>query len=279
MSDKFKAVWVSYSSISDFKKCPRAYYLKNIYKNPKTGKKIELVAPPLALGSVVHDVLEPLAKLEPHTRFESDLTKKFEAEFLKYKGIRGGFESDDEFEYYRQKGLRMINNVIANKSILENPTYNTNKDLLDPWLSEKNNIVICGKIDWINKDPATGELNVIDFKTSKDAEVDNLQLQIYALLLRILNMNSVSKLYYWFLDLNSSLTETTLPNLKQAYDSVLDLALQIKQAREVSNFECSQGGCFHCRAYEKIISEEAIQVGVGNFGREIYAIQTSTAQV
>ena len=59
MSDKFKAVWVSYSSISDFKKCPRAYYLKNIYKNPKTGKKIELVAPPLALGSVVHDVLEP----------------------------------------------------------------------------------------------------------------------------------------------------------------------------------------------------------------------------
>jgi len=30
--DKFAAIWISHSSISDFLKCPRSYFLKNIYK-------------------------------------------------------------------------------------------------------------------------------------------------------------------------------------------------------------------------------------------------------
>src|ERR1035437_4279352 len=33
--DKFNAVWVSHSSIGDFLKCPRLYYLHNVYKNDK----------------------------------------------------------------------------------------------------------------------------------------------------------------------------------------------------------------------------------------------------
>ena len=39
--DKYTAVWVSHSSMGDFLKCPRAYFLHNVYKDPKTdsGKK------------------------------------------------------------------------------------------------------------------------------------------------------------------------------------------------------------------------------------------------
>ena len=70
MPDQYTAVWVSHTSISDFLQCPRAYYLKNVYKDPKTRHKIQLMSPPLALGQVVHSVLESLSIL-PGSGFES----------------------------------------------------------------------------------------------------------------------------------------------------------------------------------------------------------------
>ena len=63
MADKYTAYWVSHSSINDFLKCPRAYFLKNVYKDPKTGRKIKLISPPLALGQAVHEVVESLSVL------------------------------------------------------------------------------------------------------------------------------------------------------------------------------------------------------------------------
>ena len=64
MTGKYDAVWVSHSSMGDFLKCPRAYYLHNVYKNPDTGRKITIVSPALSLGSAVHKTLEAL-KLWP----------------------------------------------------------------------------------------------------------------------------------------------------------------------------------------------------------------------
>jgi CRISPR/Cas system-associated exonuclease Cas4 (RecB family) len=277
MDDKFKAVWVSYSSISDYLKCPRAYYLKNIYKNTKTGRKIEIVKPPLSLGSAVHSVLEPLAKIDPQKRFENNLIDAFDLEFTKYFGSKGGFTTELEFETYRTRGHKMLNNVISNKSILEDTTYIMNKELLDAWLSKEKNIVICGKIDWINKDENTGTLSVIDFKTSKEEEINDLQLQIYALLLHILNKETVNKLYYWYLDINECLSETNLPDVKESYKKVLDIALKIRDARAVGTFICPKDGCFSCRDYEKVINGEATQVGIGNFNREIYSLEYTHA--
>ena len=39
--DKYSALWISHSRINDFKTCPRAYFLKYIYRNPKNGHKIK----------------------------------------------------------------------------------------------------------------------------------------------------------------------------------------------------------------------------------------------
>lgn len=272
MSDKYKAVWVSYSSISDFLKCPRSYYLKNIYKNPQSGKKIEVTKPALSLGSAIHGVLEPLSKLDSEKRFESDLTETFNKEFAKYSGRKGGFVNQEEFELYKLRGQKMIQNVIKNKTILEHSTYNLNVELLNTWLSKSENIVICGKIDWIDKDENTGTLSVIDFKTSKEEEENALQLQIYALLLHILNKENVNRLNYWYLDFNDALTEADLPDVKESYKDILELALKIKAAREAGAFECRRGGCYACRDYEKVFNGEAEQVGIGNFNREIYYV-------
>src|SRR3990167_11317573 len=74
IKDKFSAVWISHSSIGDYLKCPRAYYLKNVYRDPKTNHKITLMQPSLALGQIVHEVIESLSRLQvdwqPRQRFD-----------------------------------------------------------------------------------------------------------------------------------------------------------------------------------------------------------------
>ena len=49
--DKYKAIWVSHSSISDYLNCPRLYYLRNVYKDPQTGKKISIINPAYGPGA------------------------------------------------------------------------------------------------------------------------------------------------------------------------------------------------------------------------------------
>ena len=74
--DKYTAVWVSHSSISDFLQCPRAYFLNNVYRDPQTGHKINLMSPPLALGQAVHYVIESLSILNVDKRFTEPLMPK-----------------------------------------------------------------------------------------------------------------------------------------------------------------------------------------------------------
>ena len=93
--DKYTAVWVSHSSIADFLTCPRAYYLKNVYKDPATGHKVQVIGPPLALGSAVHEVIESLSVLTVKDRFRESLLPKFDLAWAaKYGGKRGGFLRD-----------------------------------------------------------------------------------------------------------------------------------------------------------------------------------------
>lgn len=273
MPDKYKAVWVSYSSISDYLKCPRAYYLKNIYKNPESGKKIEIVNPALALGSSIHAVIEPLSSIEPLTRFSGDLIKTFDSELSKYKGEKGGFHDDEEYELLKQKGHKMLNNLVKNKHILEKPTYLQNDELLHEWLSKENEIIICGKIDWVNIDPVTNELSVIDFKTSKKEEQNELQLQIYAVLLYILKKETKNNFNYWYLDLFEELTPANLPDLKDSIKNILNIALTIKDARKHNSFTCHRNGCFSCADYEEVVNGNAKMIGLGNYNREVYIVE------
>ena len=100
MSDKYKATWVSHSSISDFLACPRAYYLRNVFKDPKTGNKITVTSPFLSLGQAVHDVIESLSILPTEERLKVSLLKKFDVSWQKVTGKLGGFrnlEQEKEF--------------------------------------------------------------------------------------------------------------------------------------------------------------------------------------
>lgn len=275
MSDRFSAIWVSHSSISDFLRCPKSYYYANVYRQPNTKKKIRLTGPALSLGTAVHEVLESLSVLPVVSRFNEPLLTKFDRAWEKVSGRRGGF-TDEAMEYrYKNKGQEMIRRVMNNPGPVGRLAIKIQIDLPSYWLSEEENIMLCGKIDWLEYLKDSDAVHIIDFKTGKTEEdPDSLQLPIYHLLVHNCQKRKVEKASYWYLESSDVLTEKELPNLGESEKRVLDIARQIKIARQLERYKCPQGddGCRYCKPYEMIIKGEAERVGTDDYGSEIYIL-------
>ncbi|MBI4065791.1 PD-(D/E)XK nuclease family protein [Candidatus Kaiserbacteria bacterium] len=277
---KYDAVWVSHSSMGDFLKCPRAYYLHNVYKNPDTGRKITIVNPALSLGSAVHATLEALKTLPAEERLQRDLLADFDKEWAtNATGKKGGFTSDTEESAAKARGRAMIERVIKNPGLLAKKTVKLKEpeNNMPPnfYLSEKENIILCGLIDWLEYVEANDSVRIIDFKTGKNEEGDgSLQLPIYLLLLNALQKRRVSGAAYWYLEKNDAPTEVSLPDATEAREKVLALARRVKVARENRAYECPRGpsGCFACQPYEAILSGEAEYIGVAGYGQDAYLV-------
>lgn len=279
MPDKFTALWVSHSSISDFLKCPRAYYLKNIYKDPKSGRKFQITSAPLSLGSAVHEVVESLSEISTQDRFKQPILEKFEIAWKKYSGKIGGFLNSGHEEEYKQQGREMIRKIINSPGPLKNLSVKLKGDLPQYWLSEDDEIILCGKIDWLEYLPATDSVHVIDFKTSKKEEdKDSLQLPIYHLLVKNTQKRKVDKASYWYLRFNDELVEKELPNLDEAYTKILTIAKKMKTAKKLGVFNCANGsaGCFACKPLEQVVRGNAELVGVGSYNRDIYFLSDTS---
>ncbi len=261
-ADKYSAVWVSHSSISDFLKCPRAYYLKNIYKDPKTGHKIQLMSPPLALGQAVHEVIEGLSVIPTQDRFKESLLDKFEEAWKKISGKRGGFINEEVELRYKDRGEQMIRRVMNNPGPLKNKAVKIKEDLPHFWISETDNIILCGKVDWLEYDEKDDSVHIIDFKTSKNEEDGkSLQLPIYALLVQNTQKRKVSKISYWYLDFSDELVTKEIPDSAVAKENILKVAKQIKLARQLHKLTCRTGVCRHCEEMESILRDECEFVG------------------
>ena len=277
MSDKYKAIWVSHSSMGDFLKCPRLYYLHNVYKDKKTGNKIAIISPYMSLGVAVHNVLENLVNFKTEERFSRDLFADFEENWKKVSGKIGGFADDAQEAEFKQRGIDMIQKVIENPGPLARLTVNFYKGDFLPnyWLNgEDDNIILCGKVDWIEY-LADGTLRVIDFKTGKHDETPgSLQFPIYHLLLNNLQKRKVSEAAYWYIDRDTELTPSELPSVEESFKKVYAVAKQVKEARQKNIFECPKGaaGCMHCAPYEKILRGEAEFVGKGEFKQDLYLV-------
>jgi RecB family exonuclease len=142
-------------------------------------------------------------------------------------------------------------------------------------LSEPDNIILCGKIDWMEYLPDQDAVHIIDFKTSKkEEESSSLQLPIYHLLVNRCQQRRVAQASYWYLELNDELTSKELPDLAIAEAEILQIAKKLKLARQLERFKCPQGedGCFHCRSMEKIVRGQAELVGTNDFGQDIYIL-------
>ncbi|OGG62273.1 hypothetical protein A3C19_03550 [Candidatus Kaiserbacteria bacterium RIFCSPHIGHO2_02_FULL_54_22] len=285
MADKYSAVWVSHSSMGDFLKCPRLYFLHNVYKNPDTGRKITIVNPALSLGSAVHATLEALKALPVEERLHRDLLADFEQEWAaNASGKKGGFTSSGEEADAKARGRLMIERVVKNPGPLAKKTVKLkeSENSMPPnfVLDEDENIVLCGLIDWLEYVEADDSIRIIDFKTGKNEEDgDSLQLPIYLLLLQVLQKRRVSGAAYWYLEKNGTPTDVLLPDADEAREKVLALARKVKDARENRAYECPRSGrssgpagCFACEPYEAILAGEAEYLGVAGYGQDAYLV-------
>ena len=276
--NKYNSVWVSHSSIADFLKCPRLYFLRNVYKNEK-GRKINIASPSLSLGIAVHETLEGLSKYKAEERFKKSLVESFENEWEKVSGKQGGFKTEQEEKEAKERGRNMIIRVANNPGLLARKTVKLppTRNGMPPnfFLSAEENIILNGKIDWLEYIESDDSIRVIDFKTGKNEEKDgSLQLPIYLLLLNNLQKRKVSGVAYWYLDRDIEPVSVKLPDYKEAFNDVLCIAREIKNAREQKEFNCPKGaeGCFACRPFEKILRGEAEYIGIGGYGQEMYIV-------
>ena len=280
MPDKFSAVWLSHSTINNFKNCPRAYYLSSIYRDPRTGHKITLVTPSMSLGSAVHDVLESLSILPTSDRFKVSLIERFQIAWKKVAGQVGGFPDEETEAKYKARGEEMLRRVMAHPGPLAAKAVKIKMDLPQYWLSEEDNLMLCGKLDWLEYNEADDSVSILDFKTGVVEEsIDSLQLPIYYLLAHNCQTREVKKASYWYISRDDMPVEKKLPDLDHSYDLVLKVGKEIKLARQLERFKCPAGdsGCKHCTPLEKIIRGEAVFVGNGEYGTDLYALFKSSA--
>lgn len=274
IQNKRNAVWVSHSSISDYLRCPRAYYLRNVYRDPRNNHRITLMQPPLALGQAVHEVIEALSVLPVAERLTRPLFDEFDRAWLRVSGEKGGFASSEEELAYKTRGKNMLARVMKHPGPLGRKATKIRDPLPNFVLSEEDNIILCGKIDWLEYDEKTDRIYVLDFKTGKmDERPDSLQLPIYYLLVQACQKRPVAGVRYWYIDRDDSPVDMPLPDEQEGRKQVLDVAKRIALARKLERFVCSKkDGCTACRPMEAIIAGKGKYVGESEFHQDIYII-------
>ena len=262
-------LWVSHSSIHDFLVCPRAYWIRHLYRNPKTNNKVNLINPPLALGSTVHQILERLSTVKADERLTLPLLDQYNVAWEEVSGKKGGFTSKEQELEFKNRGAIMINRVLFHPGpITQKAVKLTSPDDLPPryYLSSEEGIILCGKIDWLEYMPQDDSVHIIDFKTGKNEEdEDSLQLPIYALLVTNCQNRKVSKISYWYLESDNTPKEMPMPDLDESHEKVLKIARDIRKAREGGEMVCPKGGCFACRGLEQIVGGKAEFIGTADY--------------
>lgn len=276
MADKYTATWVSNSSLRDFLNCPRLYYLRSRYKDPKTGNNIALVEPPLALGLAVHDILENLSSHPVEERLKLPLLKMYEEHWRKdLGGERGGFKTKAQEDEYFERGRQMIKRVVDNPGPIASKTIKIKSDFGDlPYyfLDEDENIILCGKIDWIEYLEDSDKIHIVDFKTGRNEEKeDSFQLPIYLLIASNTQGREVAKASYWYLNHKDAPDEVKLPSQAEAKELILKNAKRMKLARQLEHFKCPTNGCKHCAKYEEIFAGRGKKVGETSY-QDVYIL-------
>lgn len=271
MKDKYSAIWVSHSSIGDYLKCPRAYYLRNVHRDPKTNRKISIMEPTLALGQAVHDCIDALSKLPTDERFKEPLLIRFEKTWQNVTGVKGGFANVEQEQKFYDRAKQMVGRIAAHPGPIAQKAIKIRQDLPYFWLSEEENIILCGKVDWLEYIDLSDSVRIIDFKTGKfDEDPESLQLPIYYLLASRTQTKKVTAMAYWYLDRDDEPVDVPIPNEEEALKRVLEAAKKVALARKLDHFKCRTDGCRSCRPYEAILLGKAIHIGINTFGQDMY---------
>jgi hypothetical protein len=235
------------------------------------------MSPPLALGQSVHEVIESLSIIKTEDRFRVSLLETFNQVWKKISGKVGGFTSPEQEQQYKQRGEEMLRRVTAHPGPLKNKAVKINMDLPHYWLSPEDEIILCGKLDWLEYHPERDTVSILDFKTGKNEEDEqSLQLPIYHLLAANTQRRAVEGVSYWYLDRENEPKAQTLPDLVTAHQRILEVAKKMKTARKLGIFKCAQQtGCFACKPLEAVLRGEAELVGTNEYNADVYVLNKS----
>ncbi len=266
------ALWVSYTGLKDFWKCPRSFYLKNRYHDPKTGNRLQVASGPMTLGSLVHDAVRWYIQTG-RTASLDDIVKKYRNHWLKYQGKRGGFSTRKEEGDFGKRGLEMLDNFYKNRQVLEKnlPAYDFLRYILD------DKIVLNGRVDFVGE-LKDGSLHILDFKTGSKDEEDPTQLYIYGILAESNLAKPVSKISYWYLDRDSSPKEAVLDPLEEKLDWLKTKAKEIEEAVKADKWVCIEKDSPYseCKKYEAIIAGKGeFQFSDYDFKKDIYFLDAA----
>ena len=242
-------IYLSYTSLKDFLKCPRSYYLKDLYKDPKNNYRLQVASPYLSLGSVVHDCVKWFLDSEQKPSLEETF-KKFRNLWLKFRGKKGGFSSDQEEGNFGNRGLKMIDNFVKNWQVLEKPA----QQITFPKLNLVENVVLIGNFDYVGE-KTDGSLHVVDFKTGANDENDPTQLYIYSILAEANLEKPVSSASFWYLDREDEPGNIVLDPLESKFEWLIEKGMEVKKALEKGEWVCikSPNLCRDCQDYQAVL--------------------------
>jgi len=278
--DPFTALWVSHTSIGDYLACPRAYFLKHVYRDPNTRHKIKLMAPALALGQAVHEVIEIISWLPSEQRMREPLQERFEKAWKQVEGRDGGFMSMEQEKHFYERGKKMIQVLVENPGPLKRLAVKLKEDLPHYWLSQEAGVILCGKIDWMEYYPEKNSLHIIDFKTGEREEAsDSMQLPIYTLLASHCQKRPVEQVSYWYLMSATEPVPKEIPELEKVESKILKIAKEIFLKRKLNKLACAaSSGCRYCRPLEAVIQGRAEFVGNDRYNYDVYVLPPSGGQ-
>ena len=271
-------IFISPSSISAFKSCPRAYYYQQVYKNPKTGLKIQVINPKLALGSVVHDTLAQFLHTPGVVKKKDQLLNILTRYWSNITGEKGGFLSPAEENQYKDRALKMLETFWANQHFrsidpVKMPDF--------PRLDLGDDLTLTGKLDWIEKE-GEDKYHIIDFKTGeKEERNDSIQLPTYAVLATSFLKSPRIRASYWYLDKEKELRPYNLPDLTDTLNELRKIGLIIKNSRLTNSFRCGSGfdSCWACRSFKAAVEEGRGELVSVDYTRkqEIYIISPDSS--
>jgi len=239
-------------SLNMFQQCPRQYKFQYI---DHLGDIYRKAHPYFTMGDHIHATLKDFLSVVPVS--ERNIAKLENLLREKWRRNRKGFNDKEDEKRWGEKALTQMRWFAQNQDISVTPFMIENNHRIEL----TSNILLKGRIDRVDQEP-DGSLHIIDYKTGKmPAEINQLQLHIYALILSRKQHTQLKKASYLYLEVGKWQTiELTTEGLEQAAAYVIDMVNRICQEKEYP--ATPNIYCFNCDFLEICPSkEEAAKFG------------------
>jgi putative RecB family exonuclease len=233
-------------SLNMFQQCPRQYKFQYV---DRLGDVYRKARPYFTMGDHVHAALKDFLSVVPTS--ERNLLKLEGLLREKWRRNRKGFNDKEDEKRWGEKALKQIRWFMQNQDISVIPFMIETTHRVE--LTD--NILLKGKIDRVDKE-ADASLHIVDYKTGKmPAEINQLQLHIYALILSRKQELPVKKASYLYLQAGKFQTiELTAEDLARATSYIIDVVDRIRHEKEYS--ATPNVYCWNCDFIEICPSKE-----------------------